>query len=309
MSGQMIFDRDYKLIIKPDNENNPLMYTPPMQVKFTVMNSASNSFATSLITIYGLSKETRNRLQKKNAQGKDFKGFGKVELFAGYKEQTAMIFSGKINYIEIGREGVNLYTRLYCASNLEGWRDVDVNHTWSGNTPAIEVLSDIASLFGLRVEFNGDFSDIQPFVRGYSSSRKAHQELDDMSYAWGFTWRFTSSSTVLTRNNATRNSVPIEISAKNGMEGVPRFYFDKTEVDVKLDGRIQPDDRIRVSSEFWSVNYNAMYYTDLKNYPQQIINTAIFKVLSTTHEGDFWGDTWKSTLACFLFSGGGINGQ
>lgn len=304
MSEQNIYDRDYTLTIRPDGENSPLVYTPPMQVKFTVINSANNSFATSLITIYGLSTATRNRIRKKDVQQKDFDGFGQVELSAGYKDMSTLIFVGKINYVEIGHEGPNLYTRLYCATKFTNWRDIDVNHTWGNSTPALEVMTDIASTFGLRTEINGDFSDVQPFVNGYSSSRKAYQELDDMGLHWGFTWRVTDTSVIITRKNATRNQTPVEISSKNGMEGTPRFYFDKTEVDIKLDGRLQPDDRIKVTSDYWSINYNAMYYTDLKNYPQTIINTAIFKVLSTTHEGDYWGDTWKTTLGCYLFTGG-----
>lgn len=308
MSGQRIYGRDYQLTIKPDGDNDPLVYTPPTQIKFNIINSANNSVATSLITIYGLSTATRNRLRKKDVQREDFHGFGSVELLAGYEDMMSPIFSGQINYVEIGHEGPSLYTRLYCATKFTAWRDVDINHTWTGQTPALEVLRDIASAFRLRVEFNGDFSDIQPFANGYSSYRRAYQELDEMAMHWGFTWRITSSSVIITRKNATRNQTAIEISAKNGMEGIPRFYFEKTEIDIKLDGRIQPDDQVKVTSDYWSINYNAMYYTDFKNYPQMIVNTGTFKVLSTAHEGDFWGDTWKTTLGCYWFSGGAPRG-
>lgn len=306
MSNQIIFGRDYKLILKPD-DHDPITCTPPMQVKFSIINSANNAIATALITVYGLSPATRNRLRKKDVQQKDFKGFGSVELHAGYEGAVSAIFNGQINYVEIGREGPNLYTRLYCSTKLTEWRNVAVNKTWAGNTPALEVLTDIVSVFGLRVEMNGDFSDIQPFVKGYSSCRKAAEELDEMALHWGFTWRITSSSIIITRKNAVRNQDAINISAKNGMEGSPRFYFEKTEIDIKLDGAIQPDDLIIVDSDYWSINYNAMYYSDFKNVPQMLVNNGRFKVLSTAHEGDFWGDTWKTTLGCYWYSGG-MNG-
>ncbi|MCR9028323.1 hypothetical protein NXA99_07220 [Citrobacter amalonaticus] len=303
MSNQIIFGRDYKLILKPDNDDH-ITCIPPMQVKFTVINSANNAIATALITVYGFSAATRNRLRKKDVQQEDFTGFGDVELHAGYEGAITNIFDGKINYVEVGREGPNLYTRFYCSTKLTEWRNTAVNKTWSGNTPAIEVLTDVASVFGLRVELNGDFSDIQPFVKGYSSSRKASEELDEMALHWGFTWRITSSSIIITRKNAVRNQDAIEISAKNGMEGTPRFYFEKTEIDIKLDGTIQPDDLIKVNSDYWSINYNAMYYSDFKNVPQMLVSSGRFKVLSTSHEGDFWGDTWKTTLGCYWHSGG-----
>lgn len=301
LTTENLFGRDYTLTITPDKTDEPMIYTPPMQIKFNIINSPDNSIATALITIYGLSIESRNRLRKQNVTKNDFSGFGDVSLIAGYEGETSEIFNGEINFVEIGYEGPDLYTRLYCAAKQRKWTETVINRSWGENTPALEVMTDIAKAYGLRVEINGNFSDIQPFVGGYSTTDLAYHELDRMSYAWGFTWRLTNDAVIITRKDAVRPDSIHEISAKNGMESTPRFYFEQTEVDIKMDGRIHPDDVAHITSDFWTVNYSGVYYTDIDRLPQEMTRIGKFKVLSTSHEGDFWGDTWKTTLSCYWY--------
>ncbi|CAI2056375.1 Uncharacterised protein [Serratia entomophila] len=82
------------------------------------------------------------------------------------------------------------------------------------------------------------------------------------------------------------------------MEGVPRWYLSTMELDVKLNHQIQPDDVINVTSSFWTINFSGMYQSDLQGLSeiQKQQRTGRFNVLSTYHEGAFWGDTWKTTL-------------
>ena len=78
-----------------------------------------------------------------------------------------------------------------------------------------------------------------------------------------------------------------DITYKNGMEGVPRWYLSTMELDVKLNHQIQPDDVINVTSSFWTINFSGMYQTDLQGLSeiQRKQRTGRFNVLSTYHEG------------------------
>lgn len=300
MNTGQIFGRNYTLTVIPDDDGEPLVYEPPMQVRFAVINSADNAISTALITIYGLSVESRNRLRKQDATVDDFSSFGTVVLKAGYGDETPEIFRGEINSLEIGHEGPNLYTRLYCATKQLEWTKVVINKSWGNNTPALEVLTDIAETFGIRVEMNGDFSDIQPFVKGYRAAGLSSEYLDRMAYEWGFTKRITDTAVIITRNNAVRNNAAYEISANSGMEGTPRFYYRETEIDIRMYGIIQPDDVVHITSDFWTINYSNIY-TQVDRAPSEMTRIGKFKVLATSHEGDFWGDAWRTTLRCYWY--------
>ncbi|MDB6366760.1 hypothetical protein PH242_03430 [Photorhabdus bodei] len=291
MSNEL-FGRDYKLTVKSVDDVE-LICAPPMQIKFSVTNMPQNQVASALITIYGVSEKYRQLIQKyDNKKAR----YGTVVLSAGYINNSGMIFNGQINSVEVARDGVNVYVRLYCWSVK--WNEAVIGKTWGSNTPAKEVLKDVASTFENPVEFIGDFSDLPVFSHGltlpYTRSRDF---LNQMKATWEYEILISHARTVLIRKGASSN-VMHEISSKNGMEGFPRWYRKDLEIDVKLDHRIQPADTIKITSEFWTINYSGMYQTGLQDMANTQRRTGKFNVLATSHQGDFWKDTWKTTITC-----------
>lgn len=288
------FDRDYELSVTAIN-GEVLTYRPPMEIRFAIDNSPQNANATARITIYGVSAKARDLIQRYDAQQKRY---GNVVLKAGYKGNVGTIFSGRINNIEVMKDGVNTCLRLYCWTVGLEWNK-SIFKTWGADTPAVEVLRDTAAAFGAGVEVIGDFSDLPRNPRPYpSGGRLCRDILNEMMSTWRYRWRLTPSRTVIIREGAARDWATHDITSKNGMEGVPRWYLSTMELDVKLNHQIQPDDVINVTSSFWTINFSGMYQTDLQGLSeiQKQQRTGRFNVLSTYHEGAFWGDTWKTTL-------------
>lgn len=293
-----IWERSYLLEISPAG-GEPMTYKPPMQINFAVVNSPENQAATARISIYGVSAPTRQLIQKYDETRKNF---GTVRLSAGYAEVEGLIFEGDINSVEVGRDNSGTYIRLYCWRNFDRWRNALLNKTWGEGTTAATVISEVATAFNQPVEMIGNFDDLPRFIKGYTMPGISCRDwLNLLKEQWGFSWWMSLSKTVIARNNAARDGVSYEIHSQNGMEGVPRWYLRNMEVDIKMNTQIQPGDVVHISSRFWTINYSSMYNTSAENQAQDQTGTGKFRVLATAHQGDYWNDSWKTTLKCLWY--------
>ncbi|EPN9502497.1 hypothetical protein I5K96_08010 [Serratia marcescens] len=291
------FGRYFHLEVKTAG-GETLIYEPPMEVRFAVDNYYQHSVGLARITIYGVSSRAREMIQIRNNNEHHF---GIVTLQAGYEEQFGNIFSGRINSVQVFKDGVNTCIRLNCSSVSSEW-DNATYQTWGDNTPYLEVIRDIASLLGAPVEFVGDFSDLPVLPFGANGGGKlCRLWMDILARNFGFSWLHTSNRTVITRKGGSRSWSKHELSANSGMEGAPRWYADRLEVDVKMNHLYQPSDRIDITSSFWTLNFSGAYYTDYQDLYGYQMRTGTFSLLNTSHEGSYWGDTWKTTLGCIWY--------
>nr|WP_252318117.1 hypothetical protein [Candidatus Symbiopectobacterium endolongispinus] len=243
--------------------------------------------------IYGVSDQYRQLIQKFD---KARQRFGTVRLTAEYEESYGEIFTGQINSVEVGRDGVSVYLRLNCWTEV--WSDATIGKTWGEKTQAIEILQDVVRSFGPPIETVGDFSDLPMFNHGYTLPHTSSRNfLNAMKAAWRCDWLLSETKTTLIRDGATRPTT-YELNSDNGMESYPRWYQKDLEVDVRLNHIIQPGDLIKIRSDFWTINYSGMYNTGLNDTSNIQRRTGSFRVLSTTHQGDFWNDDWRTTFRC-----------
>ncbi|EPV8936770.1 baseplate hub protein, partial [Yersinia enterocolitica] len=133
------FGRNYLLTITPVS-GDELTYQPPLEIRFAVDNTPQNVDATARITLYGISARTRALIQRYDDKEKRY---GNLVLKAGYGDNIGTIFSGRIHNVEVVKEGVNTCLRLYCRTIGLAW-NTTIFKTWGANTPAIEMLKDVA---------------------------------------------------------------------------------------------------------------------------------------------------------------------
>jgi hypothetical protein len=288
------FGRNYLLTVKTSS-GETLTYAPPMEVRYMVDNFPQHTNATARISIYGISPRARELIQ---ARDDEANFYGHVELVAGYEDNSGVIFTGRINSVQVSKDGVSTCLTLYCNSASEQW-NTSSYQSWGENTPYQEVIHDLAARFGAPVEFIGDFSNLPVLHVGYNAGGKLCRDLlDQMKDFFSFYWIHTPTKTVISRIGAARDWVEHQISAMNGMEGIPRWYASSMEVDIKLNHEIQPGDVVNVTSSFWTLSFSGAYFTDLQNLADKQRKTGKFTVLRTMHEGSLWGDSWKTTVVC-----------
>lgn len=111
------FDRRYHLEITTTS-GEVLTYEPPMEIRFLVDNFPQHTNATASITIYGISSRTRELIQLRDDANNHY---GRISLKAGYGEYVGIIFTGRINNVQVAKDGVSTCIKLFCSATATEW--------------------------------------------------------------------------------------------------------------------------------------------------------------------------------------------
>jgi hypothetical protein len=192
------FGRNYLLEITTTS-GEVLRYEPPIETRFLVDNFPQHANATAGITVFGISSWARELIQLRDDAKNNY---GTVILKAGYGDDIGVIFTGRINNVQVAKDGVNTCIKLYCSASSTEW-DASSYQTWGDNTPYQEVIRDIAEGLGAPVEFVGDFSDLPVLLRGRNAGGKLCRVLlDELKQFFGFWWLHTPTRTIIIRDGA-----------------------------------------------------------------------------------------------------------
>ncbi|GKW32795.1 phage protein [Pectobacterium versatile] len=287
------FGRDYLITISSSSSRGTLTFAPPMQVIFSVSHTPGNMTGKAKITIYGTSKGTRRDI---------FYKYDTVEIKAGYLGNCGLIYRGQIFNRSTQREGVATTLTLYCFCEGEKMSSAFIAHTWGENTPAIEIIRDTATTFGLPMEIIGDFSDLPPAIQGKTLMAMTKDAMDALKRIYDFKWWLKTDGVAIIRNGAEKPGKPRVIDINHGMEGIPRIYMNYVEVDVRLDHVITPGDVIQVYSEHEQLGFSEMYRTNMQAYSRAFRNKSRLVVESVDHIGNFWRDDWTTTITARMRS-------
>jgi hypothetical protein len=262
----------------------------PLQVTFSIDQTPSSHRAYGEISIYGLSKKSRRDIYER---------FSAVTLKAGYREQYGTIFAGSIENVEIGRDGPNTFLTLFCQSGAEEWPDAKIKEPFGKNTPYKEIIRAVAETFGYPVSFIGDF-DLGRALKGKNfgvmDSKAAMRQLA-RGFEPSFDWFLASTGEMLiVRDGADRgdNAQSFAYTPANGLIGSPEITDLGVNINVLLNPLVRVYDRYTVESETRAFSFAGVYY-QTREFPETTGESAN-RVISVNHQGDFYGDTWQSSL-------------
>lgn len=286
------FGRVYEVTIEIDG-GEPLVYDgfvdQPLQMNFQVDQTPQAHLTYAEITLYGLSRASRKAIYERHKQ---------VTLIAGWTTLYGTIFQGQIQNVEIGREGADPLVRMYCRSATNEYEESSVNQPFEAGTSFEKVLRHVAQSFGRPVDFIGDFSDLPAFIKGKTARGDSKDEMNRLmrGVQGAFEWFFDSNGRLqVVRTGAQRDDAETyRYTPTNGLIGSPEVRLDGTDIDVLLNARIRPRDLFSVESETRSLTFNAVYYKPFE-YPRTT-GEGLNQVLGLRHEGDYYGDTWQSSL-------------
>jgi hypothetical protein len=284
-----LIGRNYRLVIKRGADE--LVYGPPMQVRFSVDNRYGAEGSLAEITLYGASQDTRRAI---------YNQFDGIVLSAGYGEGIGIVFAGDIINTEIGREGVDKYIKFFCRTAGKQQAQSVISKAWGAGTPQIDIIRDVAESMLLPVEFIGDFSDLPRAIKGRMMCSSSIVCLNELAEIHDFVWSMSENRLIIIRKGAdgtlaTRNTEPHLISAATGMVGSPQILIQQIEVTKKLDPTIIPGDRVDVQSETRNFAFSQVYTAEMM-VVDPTGGSGIYSVLNVTHKGDFYGDTWDTTV-------------
>lgn len=256
----------------------------PAQVQFTVTQTPQAHRSYAEITVFGLKKSTRERA---------YNEFELVTLQAGYQNRYGTIFKGQIENIEIGRDGADSFIKLFCQSATQEWPDAFVGKSWGENTPAIDIIRDVAGTFGLPVEIVGEFGNLPKAILGRTLLSSGRSAMNELARNYQFSWFIENERMIVIKDGAEREGQERpKYSPMMGLIGTPQVTQIGVDVNVLMDPVIRPGNLFDVESETGELTFNGVYY---QTFPRTL-GTGTFQAVSMVHEGDFYGDTWQTSI-------------
>jgi len=258
----------------------------PLQITFQIDQTPNAERSYAQITIYGVNRETRRAVYERADQ---------VVLVAGWRDQYGEIFKGDIENVEIGRTGPDTFIRLYCQSGVVAFEQSTVFDSFGAGTSQETIIRSVAESFGFPVELIGDFSNLPPAIKGQTFASDSKSIMRKLSRSFGFTWSIINNRTYVIKDEARRDAPPVRYTPANGIIGSPEINAKfGVDIDVLLNPIIRPWDQYTVESETAALSFNGIFYQP-KEFPQTI-GESLNEVVSLSHEGDFYSDTWQTSI-------------
>jgi hypothetical protein len=182
------------------------------------INSAAKEgdVATSVIRVFNASKETRAKLERKNAY---------VILEAGYGNDVGIVFTGTSQKAFSRKQGTDIVTEIQCVDSNVQLKTSRVSFAWPPNTKYSQILTDIAGAMkeqGIATGFletkakNLDSlpSPAETVAKGgYSFQGLSSQLLDKVCEQFNYSWYITLNELYIHPRTFNKFTVQYDINA------------------------------------------------------------------------------------------------
>jgi len=252
------------------------------RIQFEIIVEYGGAISYCDLAIFGLSKESANKLFKRGAV---------LSIRAGYVDNIDYIFRGKIKNVLKEREGADVITRLLSRGGSQDKKTI--SRSLGENTELTTIIKACADAMGYALTINSDdFVDIPPYMRGYTMTGDPKRYLDKLSKAHGFSYAIENDRIVVIGEGSFRKNTLIEVSQKTGMEGIPEVTEVGCDVSVRLNPALKIGARIDVQSELSTFNFSNIYF---QNIPEQA-GKGVYRIFKIEHSGDSYRDTWTTKI-------------
>lgn len=255
------------------------------RVMFNVLHDFGSTNSYADLTITNLRKATANKVLKKG---------DRVEIIAGYRSNTDVIFRGVINHVIREKPSpTETGTRIIARSGKLATDRGFVNKSFGSGVTVVDLIKACAESLGLPLVINEpDFSDVPPYAGGYTLVGDPVTYLDALANAHGFKYLIENNRLIVVGNTSYRQGRVYLISQSTGMEGVPEITEVGANVTVRLDPRIKVGSRFKIESEFKSLNFSNLYFQDVP----ETAGAGEYRAQRVSFSGDSYGNDWSTTI-------------
>lgn len=250
------------------------------------------------IYIYNLSAQTIAKMQKER---------GTVELYAGYRGASGLIFKGQAIQVRSGRENlVDSYVHVLATSQEDARNYATVNEALAkGHTfnDRLKVAVKAMREFGVQP---GTIDDLgaKKFPRNFVAWGMAHDLLREICEATNSTWHIHGDKLHVLKSETTLPGGVIEMNSETGMVGLPEQTLGGVIVRCLLNPRIYPGSKIRINES--SIQRAALNPSTSGANENEMLTTGIlslaadgvYKAWKVDHLGDTRADPWWTEIIC-----------
>lgn len=276
----LLFDRIAKLNV--GTSAGETLRIEDMRIVFSIeksIYSETKSVNLSKITIYNLSKPTRNAISEIDDL---------CVLQVGYREQgLTTIFSGDITEVTHNTTPPDITTVLSLGDGYTTMRDAYSNVSFGKDTNIKRIIEKLVDDLTLSAK-NFDLSAIKDviFKAGFQSSAPTRDILTELSKIGDFDWSIQNDRLKIQLKNITSGEEIVLLTPQTGLIDSPeRITFIEDGQNQKKGYQIKslmvpqviPNDFIAVQSN-------------------EITRKTLFRVVDIRHDGDTHGRDWTSTI-------------
>lgn len=267
-----------------------------LRITFSITSADAQTPKTAIIRVYNASADTAARVHRE---------FSQVVLQAGYEGMAAVIFSGQIKQVVIGREnGTDNYVEIIAADGDVAYNQATLNQSLAAGWTPTELRKaclDAMAPYGVTAGQMAPLPDIKA-PRGRSLYGFARDYLRELAQEHGMTWSIVLGQLQMLPIEGTLGCVTIELTSETGLIGMPKQTIDGFMVKCLINPIIKPGMRIRLknsSIQEARISTNTLYTDTRPEYDQG----GDYKVWAMSINGDTRGNPWYMDLVCAAVKG------
>lgn len=281
-----------------ESGSEQLLDITDLRIVFRVSKDLNNTSNNALISIYNLSKDTRNKLKEV---------FDIIILEAGYfqGEGLKLLFTGNITESFTKRNGPDLITVIQSGDGIKAIIETKFNKGYAAGTSAYDILDDILKTFGLPEKITKRLKDIarkkgKKFANAFSSSGGAKTAMDKIIKQLDLEWSIQNGAIKVLELEDVDDSPIIVLNSDTGLLGLPeRIQNLKDRQNTKK--KITPNSEIKdVKRKGWKLESLLLPELEpggrLKVFEERSGIDGVFRVEEIEQNGDIYGTQWNSLI-------------
>lgn len=278
-----------------------------LRFSFNIEKTSSETLNNSTLKIYNLSPSSRKLVETPN---------NLVILRAGYSQDIGAItiFTGNIRRALTMREGVDWVTELELDDGLLAYRDSKVSLSFAPGINAVNVLSNVASRFGLSVNPLPGGIIAKTYPTGYSFVGRVREAMTKVCEYLDLEWSIQNQQIqILKKGGSVKNQV-IVLSPESGLIGSPALESKTmSDKDAAKKG-LSTDSKGVIKRNKVSDNGDVKQRLEIQGYKvKSLLQPTLqcghivklkaegidgfFKVEKVNHIGDTFGSEWITELS------------
>ncbi len=301
------FTRAYKIrvdevVIEGNTDANTKI---GLDIQFQCHRSLKKEPNTCKVSIFGLSADTRSRLEKRFKEAHGKRTAITCEVEAGYLDHTGVVFRGDLRTLQNTRDGAEWVTTFEAADGGHSFKTARISRSYGRGTPIGVVIEGLVDAMGVG---RGNLDDVKPYLKihgvgsyvpqGWALNGPAEKYMTSLTKGSGYDWSVQGGSLVFQKRNKPVETGVFSLSADAGLIGSPEVVIDATALGAA--GKTKP-------AKSGGVKFRSLMLPRLRPGArinldsEQIKGTYFIKELTTV--GTTFGQEWYSECV-----GGPVNG-
>lgn len=251
-----------------------------LRVQFSIKKNLGKEPNTCVVTVSNLSPDTRAALRQKPLY---------AILAAGFDGVTNQLFSGNITWGQSRREGTEWETKLQISDGGRAFTYARMSRSYKPPISPKQILTDAAATMGLTLppEIEQDPVMRQALASGYTAHGPTRDVMTKVLAPYGYGWSIQDGRYQVLNDKQVLQTQAFQIDIDAGLIGTPELSVPH-----------RPSDPSELTCEV--LLYPQMQVGSQINLTSDSVN-GLYRVNEVTHQGDNFGDDWKTTMKATLF--------